>query len=291
MRPSSPPLTDAINAVFMLKINPCRPTVFIVVGLLALFIFTTPTAFSAPSPDPTTGIKKLVGSERRYNLSFLWFDHLASGELSFIQDPSHPKRYRALLEAKTLGVAAWLTGDRIQRYETIMEITPQGRLQPLEYKSRIYKKKGGAVTEQSKFYTFDLLKQTITLIRSKDHKKGIEEPVKTKGRDLPIDFLTAGFNFISGVYGPIQVGERKTISTFTHKGEQEIVIEALRPNDWPTTPFFKSGRGTLVRVTLPTEILDTDGGSIYALLDDQFLPQRVIVENVLGLGEVRGELQ
>ena len=172
-----------------------------------------------------------------------------------------------------------------------MEMTSQGRLVPLEYRALIHKKKGDVMIEHAKIYTFDPATRTIFLTRSKDGKAGVKQSIKVLGERFPVDFLTAGFNFISGADGPIRAGEHKEIVTFTDKGEQEIVIEVLSPDAWPKTTFFGKRSGTLLKVTLPTEILDTSGGAVYALLDEKFLPQRVIVENVLGIGEVRGELR
>ena len=257
--------------------------------------FSSPCAHGAvespPLPANKVTLKVLTGLDRHYNLSFLWFDRLALGQLSFSKDPSAPNRYRAILDAKTLGVAAWLTGDRVQHYETLMEMTPQGRLVPIEYSAVIYKKKEGVVIDHVKLYTFDAATRTIMLTRSKDGKKRVKEPVKVLGKRFPVDFLTAGFNFILGVDGPLRAGERKEIVTFTDEGERKIGIEVLRAEHWPKDPFFDKQKGTLLKITLPPEILDTGGGAIYALLDEKVLPQRVFVENVLGLGDVRGELR
>lgn len=261
--------------------------------LVFWILLSSPCVFAASSSptELTGGLQSLVGLERYYNLSFLWFENLAAGRLSFTKDPTAPNRYRALLEAKTLGVAAWLTGDRVQHYETLMELTPQGRLVPLEYQSMINKKKGGVTVKQSKFYTFDAATRTITMRRNSAEKGGKEKPIKVHGDRFPVDFLTAGFNFILGVDGPLHSGDRKEILTLTHEGEQKIVIEVLSAESWPNTPFFNKGSGTLLKITLPPEILDTGGGAVYALLDKQLLPLRVTVENVLGLGDVRGELR
>lgn len=262
--------------------------------LVFWFLLFSPRVYAAPSLPPlevTGELQSLVGLDRHYNLSFLWFENLAAGHLSFTKDPTAPNRYRALLDAKTLGVAAWLTGDRVQHYETLMELTPQGRLAPLEFQSMINKKKGGVTVKQSKFYTFDLANRSITLTRTTDGKIGKEKPLKVEGDRYPVDFLTAGFNFILGVDGPLRSGDRKEILSFTHEGEKKIVIEVLRAESWPTTPFFERGSGTLLKIILPPEILDTGGGAVYALLDKQLLPLRVTVENVLGLGDVRGELR
>lgn len=269
-----------------------RLTLTLMLGTWLLFSAPCPlvAAESPPIPATKATLQVLTGLDRHYSLSFLWFERLALGQLSFTRDPSAPNRYRALLDAKTLGIAAWLTGERVQHYETLMEMTPQGRFQPLEYTSTIRKKKGSELVSQTKLYTFNAATRTILLTRSKEGKKGAEQPLNVLGEHFPVDFLTAGFNFISGVDGPIRAGVRKEIVTFTDKGQQNIIIEVLGIDEWPLTPFFKKRRGTLLKISLPPEILDTGGGAVYALLDEKFLPQRLIVENVLGLGEVRGEL-
>lgn len=248
-------------------------------------------AESVSVPANKATLEVLSELDRHYSLSFLWFEHLASGQLSFSPDPSAPNRYRALLEAKTLGVAAWLTGDRMQRYETLMEMTSQGRLQTLEYKSMIHKNKGGKFVEQSKHYTFNATTRTIKMIRSEAGKQGKEQLIKVSSERFPVDFLTAGFNFILGADGPIRAGERKEIDTFDVKGGRKIVIEVLSADAWPKTSFFPKGSGTLLKIILPTDILDSSDGAVYALLDEKFLPSRVIVKNVLGLGDVRCELR
>lgn len=253
------------------------------------FLFFSPCPLAAA--ESRANIATLIDLDRHYNLSFLWFDRLAVGQLSFSRDPSAPNRYRALLDARTTGVAAWLTGDRVQHYETLMEMTPQGRLVPLEYKAMIHKKKGDVVTEQAKLYTFNAATRTIMMTRSKNGKSRVEQPIKVLGEHFPVDFLTAGFNFILGANGPIRDGEHKKIVTFTSKGEQEIIIEVLGAEAWPQTPFLRKESGILLKITLPTEILDIGGGAVYALLDEKVLPQRVIVEKVLGLGDFHGILR
>ena len=187
-------------------------------------------------------------------------------------------------------MAAWLTGERKQHYETLMELTPQGRFVALEFRSMIHKNKGGQIVEQTKSYQFEPATRTIFVTRHKAGQ-GAEAPRKIVCETCPVDFLTAGFNFISGADGPIEPGVRKEILTFTEKGERQISIEVLSPAEWPKTSFLKKGSGILLKIILPTEILDTGGGAVYALLDEKILPQQVIVERVLGLGDVRGELR
>lgn len=260
-------------------------------GLLLFTLCPLDAAESPPVLAQKASLQSLIDLDRHYNLSFLWFDRLAVGQLSFRRDPSGPNRFRAILDARTLGVAAWLTGDRKQNYETLMELTPQGRFVAIEFRSMIHKKKEGQVIEQTKRYQFEPATRTIFITRQKAGQQGDEKPLKIVCESCPVDFLTAGFNFISGADGPLEAGVRKEILTFTEKGERNISIEVLSAADWPQTPFLKKGRGILLKIILPTEVLDTGGGAVYALLDEKILPQRVIVENVLGLGDVRGELR
>jgi hypothetical protein len=260
-------------------------------GTSLLILSSLASAGSSPVSAQKASLQSLIELDRQYNLSFLWFDSLAIGQLSFRRDSSAPNRYRAILDAKTLGVAAWLTGDRVQHYETLMEMTPQGRFVPLEYRSMIHKKKGGRVIEQTKTYKFEPATRTIFVTRHKAGQKEEEKPRKIVCEHCPVDFLTAGFNFIFGADGLLEPGVRKEILTFTDKGESNIFIEVLSASDWPKTSFLNKRSGTLLKITLPSEILDTGGGAVYALLDEKALPQRVIVENVLGLGDVRGELR
>lgn len=241
---------------------------------------------AAPCPAALTSF---VGLSRNYDLSFLWFDRLADGHLSFAPDLL-PGRYRAILEAKTRGVAASLTGDRVQRYETLMEWSPQGRLVPIEHTSNIVKNKQGKKIAQAKLYTFDKSGK-IEMFRIKDGKRSAGRILPIRSNCLPVDFLTAFFNFVIGVDGPLGEGERRELSTIGQRGEEKISVEILKLEQWPKLSIFKNRSGILLKVVLPPEVLDTGGGSVYALLSHDGRPERVIIENVLGIGDVRGMLR
>jgi hypothetical protein len=61
-------------------------------------LFSTPQAFAAPKTLPVpvykASLEVLTSLDRHYKLSFLWFDRLALGQLSFSPEPSAPNRYR-----------------------------------------------------------------------------------------------------------------------------------------------------------------------------------------------------
>jgi hypothetical protein len=47
----------------------------------------------------------------------------------------------------------------------------------------------------------------------------------------------------------------------------------------------------LLKVKIDKELFDTDNGIVYVWLDPQGRPAQVVVEDVIGLGDVRGTLQ
>ena len=58
----------------------------------------------------------------------------------------------------------------------------------------------------------------------------------------------------------------------------------------PRKPKFPK-KGILLKVQLDKEVFDTDKGIVYAWLDEQGRPAQVVVEDVIGMGDVRCTLQ
>ena len=233
-------------------------------------------------------LSALVGESLVYDISFLWFDRLAEARLSLAAE-KRPGTYRAVLEAKTLGIAAWLTGDRVQRYVSVMETAPDGRLQPLSFEFRIIKGKDGSYSNISRLYLFDHARRQVRLQRSRDDVFISEELLPMAGR-TPNDILSAFYNIRAGLLGPLKPGRNYFIPTFGRNGDEEIRIELLKEEQWPDEPFFPRP-GLLGRAVVDDEIFDTRGGRVYVWFDDLGLPQRGMVENVVGIGSVRGKLR
>ncbi|PLX82863.1 MAG: hypothetical protein C0617_13415 [Desulfuromonas sp.] len=260
--------------------------------LFAALLLAAPAAAEtqpAEIPQGPASLESLVGESLSYDIAFLWFDRLAKGRLSF-SAAEEPNTYRAVLEARTLGVAAWLTRDQVQRYVSLMELTPEGRLRPLVYESHVIKKKKKKRIDRVKKYTFDYEGQEIGY---QQFRKG--KLAKEKTFPLPDDkdvqyILTAFFNFRIGVYGPVEAGGRYVIPTMRRQEVSEIVIEMLRPELWRDHRFFPRG-GLLGQVTVDPEVFDTGGGSVFVWFDAKGRPARGIVENIIGLGDVRGKLR
>jgi Protein of unknown function (DUF3108) len=228
------------------------------------------------------------GQRLDYSIDFLWFDSLAEGHLTF-NAGADAGTYRAVLEARTLGVAAWLTSNRVQRYVSVMEQTPEGPLRVLSYESQIIKGKGDKRKEYSKRYLFDHDRQQVLYQRATGGVFGKQEVLPMPEGAAPNDILTAFFNFQAGFFGPIVPGVSYRIPTFSKKGTAYIEAETL-PGPLKVRPDFFSQDGLLVKVILDPEVFGSSGGVFYFQFNDSFQPVRGIVENVIGAGDVYGTL-
>lgn len=236
--------------------------------------------------SPKLSFEELVGREFDYDISFLWFDKLARGRFSLLTT-DRPGVYRAVLEARTLGVAAWLTQERVQSYVAVMVQQPDGRLRSLTYESRIMRRKGGRIIERTKRFTFDQEHRQVRIEKLGDGKIMWQKVLPMTGEEPPSDILTAYFNFRDGFYGPIRAGGHYLVPTFSRKGTGDIRIDLLRDEQRQHLDFFPPG-GLVARIKVDPEIFDSKDGGIYVWFDDRLRPVRGIVENVIGLGDVRG---
>jgi len=225
--------------------------------------------------------------ELAFNISFLWFDRLAEAHFQLLPT-EQPDIYRAVLEARTLGLAAWLTRDRLQRYEAIMRRDENGIFHSQSYSSTIYKGSGDQRYGRTKTYNYDYEKRQIEVTIERDGVVTPDETLSMVDGDQPCDVLTAFFNFYTGVYGEPSPGETLQIPTFSREGEAQIEVDLVNGQERPQG-FPKQGR--LCRIKVDQEVFDTGGGYVYVWFDSAGVPEQGMVENVLGMGNVRGVLR
>jgi len=224
----------------------------------------------------------------RYDVAFLWFDRIAEAELS-LQPAQEANRWQATLKAKTLGVAAWITSDRAQNYASLMQLEDKGKLTSLRHDANILKTKDGQQRSRLKSYLFDHQQQRI-IQRVNRNGRQKEDEILPMSKAAPNDILTAFYNLRQGVFGPVVAGAKYRIPTYSSKGPNEIMVEVLTAKERPKRPKFPE-QGLLLKVQIDKEIFDTDQGIVYVWLDEQGRPVQVVVEDVIGLGDVRCTLQ
>jgi hypothetical protein len=270
--------------------NPMRniSILFLVCGLLLTGVATATEPVPLGSPVQSA-LRAMVGERQHYTLDFLVFKDVAEGQLQLTVDKL-PGRYRAELVAHTLGVASWLTGDRTQRYVSIMETDAAGRMHSLSYESSIHKRKFGEWSDRQKRYRFDYQAGKIYQETGLNGQFTPGLVFELPKEQPPVDMLVGFYNLRAGVYGALMPGAQLKIPTFTAKGISVIEVEVLTGPARLARPFFPA-TGILLQVRLDPEMFNTGGADLYVWFDETGRPARGIVEGVIGLGNVYGHLR
>jgi hypothetical protein len=170
-----------------------------------------------------------------------------------------------------------------------MDLDKEQGFTSLRHDSNIIKTKEGRKRVRLKRYLFDHKQQKI-IQRVNRNGKQKEDLVLPMPAAKPNDILTAFYNFRQGVYGPLIKGAKYRIPTYTRKVASDIIVEVLADKERPRRPKFPK-EGLLLKVQIDKEVFDTDNGIVYVWLDDQGRPAQVVVEDVIGMGDVRCTLQ
>jgi hypothetical protein len=233
-------------------------------------------------------IERLVGERLEYSISFLWFDHLAEGEVTLEQGPRE-QTWLIVMQARALGVAAVVSGDRIERYETLVEVAPDGLLRPIWYKKHALRGAGDTLKDRTLRYDFDYVAGQVRYRRLKNGKVTKDEYLAMNDRMKMYDILSALYNLRLGYYGA--VGQQAVhIPTFHHKGEQDIIIAPVGEQDMKDLKFLAAS-SFLCQVQVDPSIFGTNGRDLLVGFDGDMRPKYGIIKNVIGLGDVRGSLR
>jgi len=261
----------------------------LIAGFSPCLLIGAPAAAGVPDPSQTAPPSQAPVEERlSYDIAFLWFDRLAEARLSLVPGPD-PGIWQSELEARTLGVAAWLTSERVQRYGSKMDVDGEGRLRSLRHDADIIKTKGGKRHSRLKSFLFDYDLRQIVLQVNRNGRVKPEEVLPMPAAN-PNDILTAFYNFRAGAFGEIRAGGHYRIPTLGKGETAHIVVDIFAEDKRPRDKRFPKG-GLLAKVKLDPEVFDTGEGILYIWFDEQRRPALVLVENVIGMGDVRCTLK
>jgi hypothetical protein len=244
-------------------------------------------AQGAGSAPRMPAVQAMTGEALTFDIAFLWFDRLAEGRLT-LSPAERPNTYKAVLEARTLGLAAWLTREREHHYETVMELGEDRRFRSISHEARIVQWRDKTPQRRIKRYLFDEAAQQVQYQRIREGELRHDEVLSMAEHGPAADILTVAYNFRAGVYGPLKPGSHFLIPTFSHKGLSYITVDILSERERRKQSFFPNAGGVVCRVQVDPEIFETGNGILHVWLDEQRRPARSIVEKVIGIGTVRG---
>ena len=233
-------------------------------------------------------VEGLVGEQLTYDVSFLWFKRLAKGSIR-LERGEQPGTYLATMEARTRGFAAMVTKDRIEKYQTLMEIGPNGLLRPLVHSSHTFKGKGKDQREKMTSYTFDYAQGQVQYEKIKNNRIDADE-VLPLGTDGPVfDILSAFYNLRLEAFGALEQ-QAIRMPTFYRKGVEDIVVTPVAKLDSNDKSFFSDG-SSLCKVLVDPSVFKTNGRELLVSFDKNNRLERGIIKNVIGLGDVKGVLR
>lgn len=261
---------------------------FPILSIILLLLAVPMALLASDIQEDVHPVEQLVGEHLAYDVSFLWFKRLAAGTIK-LERGEQPGTYLAVMEARTRGFAAFVTKNRIEKYQTLMEIGPDGFLRPLVHSSHTFKGKGKDQREKKTSYTFNYAKRQVQYKKIKYNRIDADEllPLESEG---PInDILTAFYNLRLGAFGKL---DQQTIHmpTFHRKGVEDIVVTPIADLKSNENKFF-TGNGTLCKVLVDPSIFKTNGRELFVSFDENNRLERGIIKNVIGLGDVKGVLR
>lgn len=256
--------------------------------LCAVLLTSSPLPVVADEVGMQQSIDQLAGEDHLYAIDFLFFKELAAGEMR-LSKTDRPNVYKAELVGRTLGVASWLAGDRRQAYTALMEQSPDGSLRSMQYVANVTRKRWGKQRDSSRSLEFDYVQGTVSDVKSKD---GVSQPKAVhqipQGQQ-PVDMLTAFYNLRTGVYGPLEHGARFSIPTYAKGAFPTIEVSVLTEDEQAKQDYFPA-HGLLIRAIVDQEVFGSDSGTLYFWIDNRGLLERGIVEDIIGLGDIKGYL-
>jgi len=226
----------------------------------------------------------------QYDISFLWFKRFGAGSLYFtpMDKPGH---YRAVVRARTLGVAAWLSRHQERTYEVEMVRDDEGWLLPLKTRSVSIKGPKDDRRQRLSEYVFDYAAHKVHYQKYHEGKPfGEEKVLEMPPGQRVFDLLTAFYNWRLGKFGTLKEGTEYRLPAFTKKGLSDIQVLVRSRKDHRQHDEFPAD-GLLCLVRADEEVFGTGAGELNVWINDRTEPGLVQVKDVLGLGDVWARLR
>ena len=257
----------------------------LLINIIYLLLLSSAIAAIPLQPHP---VEQLVGEELAYDVSFLWFKRLAEGTIR-LERGEAPGTYLATMEARTRGFAALVTKHRIEKYQTVMEVGPDGLLRPLLHSSHTFKGQGEKQKEKLTSYRFDYETKQVHYQKVKYRRVAADELLPLEVEGPVFDILSAFYNLRLESFGAIG-NQEIHMPTFHRKGVEDIVVAPAGKLNGSEKKFFASN-GALCKVLVDPSVFKTKGRELFVSFDKENRLERGIIKNVIGLGDVKGILR
>lgn len=244
------------------------------------------TTHTSLSHEPECGITKFVGESLKYNVGFWIFNKIGTVELQTLRDGNN---IVVTVDGSTTGMIDSIL-HRHNFYKTTLMIDKvMNRLKPLS----TYEKKIKGDKERVKVTDYDYVNNMRKFTIWKNGKFRREREVKLDSK-VNDDGISAFYNLRSEIYGEIKDGVRFNISTAYKDRTSDSTIYVRTPVS--TDNLYKRMGSNLTasfaaEISIDPEVFGSKDGKVVILFTDDLLPIGFIAKNVLGFGDLYGNLE
>lgn len=248
-------------------------------------IATTHTGLSNET-ETECDITKFVGESFKFNVGFWIFNKIGTVVLQTISDGSN---LVVTIDSSTTGMIDGIL-HRHNVYKTTMTLDKDiNRLRPLS----TYEKKVKGDKERVKVTDYDYVNNIRKFTIWKDGKLRREREVKL-GSKISVDGISAFYNLRGEMYGEIKDGAEFNISTAYKDRSADSTINVRTPVNSDKLYKRKGSNFTAsfaAEISVDPEVFDSKDGKVVILFTDDLLPIGFIAKNVLGFGDLYGNLE
>ncbi len=248
-------------------------------------IVTTHTGLSLETATEYD-ISKYVGETLKYNVGFWIFNKIGTVELQTLRDGNN---IVVTIDGSTTGMIDGIL-HRHNLYKTTLVLDKDiNRLKPLS----TYEKKIKGDRERVKATDYDYVNNMRKFTIWKDGEFRREREVKLDSK-VSDDGISSFYNLRCEMYGKIKDGARFNISTVYKDRSADSTIYVRTPVN-SDSKYKRQGSGFTAsfaaEINIDPEVFDSKDGKVVILFTDDFLPIGFIAKNVLGFGDLYGNLE
>ncbi len=248
-------------------------------------IVTSHTDFSHGT-ETECDITKYVGETLKYNVGFWIFNKIGTVELQTLRDGNN---IVVTIDSSTTGMIDSIL-HRHNFYKTTLTLDKDmNRLKPLN----TYEKKIKGDKERVKVTDYDYVNnlRKFTIWKNGKFRREREVKLDSKASD---DGISAFYNLRSEMYGEIKDGASFNIST-TYKDRTSDSTIYVRTQENSDNLYKRQGSNFTAsfaaEISIDPEVFDSKDGKVVILFTDDLLPIGFIAKNVLGFGDLYGNLE
>jgi len=231
-------------------------------------------------------ITKFVGESLKYNVGFWIFNKIGTVELQTLRDGNN---IVVTIDGSTTGMIDSIL-HRHNFYKTTLTFDKDMyRLKPLS----TYEKKIKGDKERVKVTDYDYVNNMRKFTIWKDGKLRREREVKLENK-VSDDGVSAFYNLRGEMYGEIEDGAKFNISTAYKDRSADSTINVRTPVNSDKLYKRKGSNYTAsfaAEISIDPEVFNSKDGKVVILFTDNLLPIGFIAKNVIGFGDLYGNLE